>query len=105
MGLKGAQVRLSTLQVPGSPLQLEFVEVKGAPGTAMHPNLQDPGATRLQLRLRDLDGTIGRMKAAGSSVVSSGGQPVTLNGGIKAAIMTDPNGIYLVLIQQAPPRA
>jgi predicted enzyme related to lactoylglutathione lyase len=105
MGLKGAQVRLTTLQVPGSPLQLEFVEVKGASAAPIHPNLQDPGATRLQLRLRDLDGTIAKMKAAGSTVVSSGGQPVTLNGGIKAVIMTDPNGIYLVMIQQAPPRA
>ncbi len=105
MGLKGAQVRLTNAQVPGSPLQIEFIEIKGAAGTPIHPNLQDPGATRLQLRLRDLEGTIGKMKAAGSKVVSSGGQPVSLNGNTRAAIMTDPNGIYLVLIQAAPPRA
>jgi hypothetical protein len=29
---------------------------------------------------------------------------VTLNGGIRAAIMPDPNGIYFMLIQAAPPR-
>jgi catechol 2,3-dioxygenase-like lactoylglutathione lyase family enzyme len=105
MGLKGAKLRLTSAQVPGSPLQLEFVEVKGVAGARIRPRLQDPGATRFQLRLRDLDATIGKLKAAGSSVVSTGGTPATLNGGIHAAIMPDPNGVYFVLIQAAPPRA
>ena len=30
MGLKGSQVRLTTAQVPGSALRMEFVEIKGA---------------------------------------------------------------------------
>ena len=101
MGLKRAQVRLTNVQVPGSALRLEFVEIKGAPGTAVRPRLQDPGATRLQLRLKDLDGTIAKMKASGSSVISAGGEPVVLQGGTRAAIMPDPNGLYLVLIQAA----
>ncbi len=99
MGLKGAQLRLTNAQVPGSPLRLEFVELKGVARTPIHPRLQDPGATRFQLRLRDLDDTVGKLKAAGSAVVSTGGQPATLTGGIRAAIMRDPNDLYFVLIQ------
>jgi catechol 2,3-dioxygenase-like lactoylglutathione lyase family enzyme len=105
MGLKNAQIRLTTAPVPGSAMRLEFVELKGADGTAVRPRLQDPGATRFQLRVRDLDSTIGTLKTAGSTVVSTGGAPATLQGGIRAAIMPDPNGLFLVLIQAAAPGA
>src|SRR2546430_16130605 len=44
MGLKGAQLRLTNAQVPGSPLRLEFIELKGIDGTPVRPRLQDPGA-------------------------------------------------------------
>jgi len=103
MGLKDAQLRLTNAQVPGSTLRLEFIELKGAAGTPVHPRLQDPGAARLQLRLKDLEGTLAKLKTAGSTVVSAGGAPATLQGGVRAAIMPDPNGLYLVLIQ-APQR-
>lgn len=104
MGLKGSQLRLTTAQVPGSPLRLEFVEVKGVERTPIRPRLQDPGAVRFQLRLRDLDTTLGKLKATGAAVVSSGGNPAALNGGVRAAIAPDPNGIFFVLMQAAPPR-
>jgi predicted enzyme related to lactoylglutathione lyase len=103
MGLKGAQLRLTNVQIPGSPLRLEFIELKDVSGTPIHPRLQDPGATRLQLRLRDLDATMARLKSAGSTVVSTAGEPATLQGGVRAAIMPDPNGLFFVLIQAAPP--
>jgi catechol 2,3-dioxygenase-like lactoylglutathione lyase family enzyme len=103
MGLKGAQLRMTSAQIPGSPLRIELIEVKGVSRTAIRPRLQDPGATRLQLRLRDLDATIAPLKAAGSTVVSTGGEPAILAGGVRAAIMPDPNGLFFVLIQ-APPR-
>ena len=104
MGLKGSQVRLTTAQVPGSALRMEFVEIKGADRTPIRPRIQDPGATRLQIRVKDLDSTIGKLKASGSSVVSAGGVPATLQGGIRAAIMPDTDGLYFVLIQAPPPR-
>jgi predicted enzyme related to lactoylglutathione lyase len=104
MGLKGSQVRLTTAQVPGSVLKMEFVEIKGADRSPIRPRIQDPGATRLQIRVKDLDSTIGKLKASGSSVVSAGGVPATLQGGIRAAIMPDTDGLYFVLIQAPPPR-
>jgi hypothetical protein len=54
--------------------------------------------------VKDLDSTIGKLKASGSSVVSAGGVPATLQGGIRAAIMPDTDGLYFVLIQAPPPR-
>ena len=60
---------------------------------------RDPGATRLQIRVK-----IDRLKASGSTGVSAGGVPATLQGGIRAAIMPDTDGLYFVLIQAAPPR-
>ena len=104
MGLKGAQLRLTNAQIPGSPLRMEFIELKDVSGTPIRPRLQDPGAARFQLRLRDLDATMARLKAAGSTVVSTGGEPATLQGGVRAAIMPDPNGLFFVLLQAAPPR-
>ncbi len=104
MGLKGAELRLTNAQVPGSPLRMEFIELRGVDRSAVHPRLQDPGAARFRLRVRDLDAVIAKLKSAGSMVVSAGGVPATLQGGIRAAIMPDPNGLYLVLIQ-APPAA
>jgi len=104
MGLKGSQLRLTTAQVPGSALRMEFVEIRGVDRSPIRPRIQDPGATRLQIRVKDLDAAIGKMKTAGSSVVSAGGVPAALQGGVRAAIMPDPDGLYLVLIQAAPPR-
>jgi catechol 2,3-dioxygenase-like lactoylglutathione lyase family enzyme len=103
MGLKGAEVRTTTAPVPGSALRLEFIELKGVKGTPVRPRLQDPGATRLQLRVRDIGSTMGMLKTAGSTVVSSGGKPVTLQGGRLAAIMPDPNGLFFVLIETPAP--
>jgi catechol 2,3-dioxygenase-like lactoylglutathione lyase family enzyme len=98
MGLKGAELRLTNAQVPGSALRMEFVELKGVSGAPIKPRLQDPGATRQQIRVRDLDATIAGLKAAGSTVVSTGGAPATLQGGRKAAIMPDADGLFFVLI-------
>jgi hypothetical protein len=50
MGLKGAEVRQTNAQLPGSALRMEFIELKGVSGTPIKPRLQDPGATRPQGR-------------------------------------------------------
>lgn len=98
MGLKGAELKLTNVQVPGSALRLELIELKGVAGSPVKPRLQDPGATRLQVRVRDLDAAMAGLKAAGSTVVSTGGQPATLRGNLRAAIMPDADGLYFVLI-------
>jgi len=94
----------SVLEVPGSGLVIEFVQFTARTRTVAG-RIQDPGSTRLQLQVRDLDAAIKAVVAAGGQVVSTGGMPVELPGGrgaaIRAAIVRDPDNLFLVLIQSA----
>ena len=108
-GLKDdAQYRLATMDVPTSGLKLEFIEFKGIDRKTIRANIQDPGSTRMQLQVRDVSATIDALKAAGGTVVSTGGSTVELPGRggatTKVAIVRDPNNLFLVLIQAAPAR-
>jgi predicted enzyme related to lactoylglutathione lyase len=92
------------VEIPGSRLTLEFA---GATGQRRATGrIQDPGSTRLQLQVTDLDAAIRAVVTAGGQVISAGGAPVTLPAGrgapIRAAIVRDPNNLFLVLI--AAPR-
>jgi catechol 2,3-dioxygenase-like lactoylglutathione lyase family enzyme len=106
-GLKDdAQYRLAAMDVPTTGLKLEFIEFKGVDRKTVRANIQDPGSTRMQLQVRDVDATIEALKPAGGSVVSTGGTTVELPGRggatTKVAIVRDPNNLFLVLIQAAP---
>ncbi len=108
-GLKeDAQYRLAAMDVPTSGLRLEFIEFKGVDRKTVRANIQDPGSTRLQLQVRDVDATIDALKSAGGAVVSTGGTTVGLPGRggatTKVAIVRDPSNLFLVLIQAAPAR-
>ena len=59
LGVKGGQYRLSTAQVPTSGLRMEFLEVKGVDRRVVRASIQDPGSTRMQLQVRDVDEAIG----------------------------------------------
>lgn len=104
LGLTRGAAQAGVLEVPGANLTIEFVQFAnhGARPTA---RIQDPGSTRLQLQVRDLDAAVKAVVAAGGRVVSTGGRPVDLPGGrgtaIKAAIVQDPNDLFLVLIETA----
>ena len=108
LGLTRGGAQAGVLEVPGSNLTIEFIRFTngGGPPSA---RIQDPGSTRLQLQVRDLDAAIQAVVRAGGRVVSTGGRPVELPGGrgnaIKAAIVQDPDNLFLVLIQAAPPPA
>jgi len=101
-------VATSAVVVSGSKLVIEFVQFKEA-GRSVKGRIQDPGSTRLQLQVRDLDAAIKAVVRAGGHVVSTAGRPVELPAGrgapIRAAIVQDPDNLFLVLIQAAPPRA
>lgn len=105
-GMKAdAQYRVATMDVPNAP-KVEFVDFKGVERRTVRANIQDPGSTRLQLQVRDVDAVIESLKAAGGVVVSTGGSTVNLPGRggatTKVAIVRDPNNLFLVLIQAAP---
>ena len=89
--------------MPTSGLFLQFIEFKDVDRRAVRGDIQDPGSTRIQLQVKDIDAAIKAVVSAGGRVVSTGGTPVLLPAGqgnpIKAAIVQDPDNLFLVLIQ------
>ena len=106
-GMKGGQYRFNTVQVPGTGLRVEFIDFKSVDRKTVRARIQDPGSTRMQLQVRDVDAAIAALKGAGGTVVSAGGSTVELPGrggaSTKVAIVRDPNNLFLVLLQAAPP--
>jgi predicted enzyme related to lactoylglutathione lyase len=102
-GLTGARYRLAATQVPTSNLVVEFIEFAGIDRRSVRAAIQDPGSTRMQLQVRDVDAAIAALKSAGGAVVSTGGQTVGLPGRggatTKVAIVREPSNLFLVLIQ------
>jgi hypothetical protein len=88
--------------VPGSNLSIELIEFRGVDRQRVQGRIQDPGSTRLHLRVRDLDAAIRAVVGAGGAVVSSGGAAVELSAGrgapIRGAMVRAPNNLFLVLI-------
>jgi hypothetical protein len=71
-------------------------------------SIADPGSTRIQLQVRDIEATIAAMEKAGGEYVSTGGRPLDLPAGqstIKVGIVRDPDNLFVVLIQSPPPAA
>jgi predicted enzyme related to lactoylglutathione lyase len=98
--------RYAELVVPGSGLVLELIEFKDMRRHAERARLQDPGSTRIQLRVADIDAAAAAVVQAGGTFVSTGGRPLDLPAGnltLKAGIVRDPDDLFLVLIQAPPP--
>ena len=94
-GLKDVEVRRSRVQAPGSQLWIEFAEYKGVDRKPLRMKIQDRGAARLQLRAENLDPLVARMKQAGMTVMSVGGNAVPIPPNLKGALVADPNNFFL----------
>lgn len=103
MNTPGAQMRRSLAKVPGSAVEVEFLEFKGVDRKPIGARIQDPGATRLQLRVRDSDATVKALVAAGGTVVTTGGDggPILMSG-LRVAIVREPNNLFLVIMASVP---
>jgi catechol 2,3-dioxygenase-like lactoylglutathione lyase family enzyme len=97
-GTPGAQFRQSRAAIPGAG-SITFIEFKDIDRRPLHTRTQDPGTAILQLNVRDLDAMLPKLKAAGFTVVSTGGVPVDL-GGTKIALVRDLNNLFLELIER-----
>ena len=106
LGVDGGKYRVGLLQVPSSGFELRFIEFSGVDRKTVVGRLQDPGSTRMQIRVRDLDAAIAAFKRFGGEVVSTGGKALELPAGnnkLKVAIVRDPNNLFVVLIESPPP--
>jgi hypothetical protein len=68
-------------------------------------DLADPRATRIQLRVTDVDAAVAELTRAGGTVISTGGRPLDLAAGeapVKVATVRDPDNWFLVLIESPP---
>ena len=105
LGLSDGQYRVGQLQVPASGLQFTLIDFKGVERTTRVSGIQDPGSTRIQLRVADIDAAVAALGKAGGAFVSTGGKPLDLPAGantLKVGIVRDPDNLFLVLIN-APP--
>ena len=100
-GLPDAQIRWAIARTPAMPGGVEMVEIKNAGGQPLERRLEDPGAISFVATVRDLDGTLARLKALGAPMVSRSGGPVTIGAGTRIVIVKDPDGHFVELSQPA----
>jgi catechol 2,3-dioxygenase-like lactoylglutathione lyase family enzyme len=102
LGVPGAQFRFGILRVPTSGLLFEVIDFKGLERQTARGDIQDPGSTRIQMRVRDIDAAIAAFARFGGSVVSTGGKPLELPAGdrrLEVAIVREPDNLFVVLIE------
>jgi catechol 2,3-dioxygenase-like lactoylglutathione lyase family enzyme len=102
LGAPGARFRFGMMRVPTSGLVFEVIEFADVERQTVSGRIQDPGSTRIQLRVRDVDATIAALKPLGGEVVSTGGVPLELPAGqrkLKVAIVREPDNLFIVLIE------
>ena len=104
VGQKGAHLRMATGTLPGTNMTLEFLEITGVSRSPLDARIQDPGAARLQLSVRNLETTLQTLSAAGPSTVVSSGGRIIQQPGSRVVVVSDLNGLFLVLTdrQKAP---
>jgi catechol 2,3-dioxygenase-like lactoylglutathione lyase family enzyme len=107
LGVSGAQYRFGIMRVPSSGLIFEVMDYDRVDRRQLRGRLQDPGSTRMQLRVRDVGAAIAAFEKFGGTVVSTGGKPLELpvpNGSLEVAIVREPDNLFLVLIGSPPPQ-
>jgi catechol 2,3-dioxygenase-like lactoylglutathione lyase family enzyme len=77
-GLGRGEVRTSSVEMPASTI--EFIEFRGFERTPVQARSYDPGATGVQLQVRNVDAALDAFRQGGAVVVSTGGQAVDFPG-------------------------
>jgi len=90
-----AKVRVAAATLPGTRMRLEFLEVTGVGRHRLAARIQDPGAARLQLTVRNIDEAMLALRNAGPSTVASNG--IVTQPQYRVAVVSDLNGLFLVL--------
>jgi catechol 2,3-dioxygenase-like lactoylglutathione lyase family enzyme len=106
LGLSSGQYRVGQLEVPTSGLQFTLIDFKGVERRTKLAGIKDPGSTRIQLRVADIDAAVAALVNAGGAFISTGGKPIALPAGantVKVGIVRDPDNLFLVLIHTPSP--
>jgi catechol 2,3-dioxygenase-like lactoylglutathione lyase family enzyme len=92
IGLRGAQWRITHGAIPGLKADLALIEYKGVRRQKRVMSAADPGSPAFAMMVSDLDAAVAQWKAAGGTVVSTGGTPVRLPGEAGRVFVRDING-------------
>lgn len=96
-GVPGSEWRQTSATIPGSTVRMSTIEFRNTDRKPLNTRVPDPGTALIQLRVKDIDSLLTKLKAGGATVVAPDGQPVSV-GPVKIAIVRDPNNLFLELI-------
>ena len=94
----GAQALFTRMPVPESPFGVEIIEYQHIERRPIRRRFHDPGAAHLVVSVGDMDAALARLKKA-SAVLGAGGAPVTLDDGARVALLEDPDGFFVQLVE------
>jgi len=92
---RNVTLRLAAATLPGTGMRLELLEATGVDRQPLAAHIQDPGAARLQLTVRNIEETMAALRSAGSTNVASNG--IITQPQYRVAVVSDLNGLFLVL--------
>jgi hypothetical protein len=92
-GVPGFKADGEWLDVPGSSVRIRWTKAKSAEG--LNIPFPEPGRGMLRLFVHNISALTESLKGAGFSVITTGGEAVTLGQGPRAIIVRDPNNFYL----------
>jgi len=95
------QYRRMAGNVPGTKSSIGFGEFKGVERAPFHGRVPDPGTPAIALRVTGLDAMLKRLKAAGVTVVSTGGEPAQFSPTIRNVFIEDPSGFKIELFEMS----
>jgi len=95
----GAQSRIATFRIPGSELGVELIDYKDIDRHPAQLQFQDPGASVLQLRVRDLDAVLARIEHSAGRIWTPTGEPIMLGETTRIIFVQDPDGFFVELIE------
>lgn len=103
---QGAKFRAVTFRIPNAAFGFELTEFTGAPRKSAEARIQDPGAATLALMVRDMDSMFAKLKAAGTVIVTAGGEPINPTGNAssktRSVVIRDPDGFFLEILRPDP---
>ena len=100
---KGAEYRISSGVISGSPARIEFIEIKGVPRKTFDLRVTDAMACGMAIRIGHIRDTLAKIKANGGRVLSKDQALVDWSDTIRNVFVKDPNGLNLELVGAADP--
>src|SRR5437763_1806465 len=99
----GAPYRISSGVISGSPVRIEFIEVKGAPRKPFDLRVTDAMACGMAIRVGHIRDVLAKIKANGGRVLSKDETLVEWSDTLRNVFVKDPNGLNLELVGAADP--